>query len=64
MCLISHLRFKLLGLVDHLLYLADGGNTSADVELCVDLLQFRLQVLCHTVTELLHGVNASLLQQF
>ena len=63
MFLVGHLWLKLLCLVDHLLNLADSGNTSADVELSVDLLQLRLQVLSHTVTELLDGVNASLLEQ-
>ena len=50
-------------MVDHLLNLSNRGHTTADVELGVDLLQLRLQVLGHTVTELLHGVDASLLQQ-
>ena len=62
-CLVGHLRLKLFGLVDHLLYFADGWYTAADVELSVDFLQLRLQVLCHTVTELFDGVDASLLEQ-
>ena len=62
-CLVSHLRLQFLGLVDHLLNLSHSRNTSADVELGVDLLELRLQVLCHTVTELLNGVDASLLEQ-
>ena len=62
--LVGHLRLKFLGLVDHLLDLADSGHTATDVELGVDLLQFRLEVLGDTVTELLDGVDASLLQQF
>ena len=33
------------------------------MELGIDLLQLRLQVLGHTVTELLDGVDASLLQK-
>ena len=41
-CLICHFGFQLLGLVDHLLYLGDSGNTAADVELCIDFLEFRL----------------------
>ena len=63
LCLVSHLWFQFLGLVDHLLYLSDCGNTAADVELSVDLFELRLQVLGYTVTELLHGVNTCLLQQ-
>ena len=59
--LICHLRFEFLGLVNHLLYLADGGDAATDVELLVDFFELRLQVLSHAVTELLHGVNASLL---
>ena len=64
MFLIGHLRLQFLSLVDHLLYLADGRYATADMELCVDLLQLRLQVLGHTVTELLHGIHTSLLKQF
>ena len=62
--LVGHLRLQFLGLVDHLLDLRDGGHSAADVELGVDLLQLRLQVLGHTMAELLDGVDASLLQQF
>ena len=54
---------KFLGLVDHLLNLAHGRHTVADVLSGVGLLQFRLQVLCHAMTELLHGVNTSGLEQ-
>ena len=61
--LVGHFGFELLGLVDHLLNLRDGGHTATDVELGVDLLQLRLQVLSHTVTELLDGVDASFFQQ-
>ena len=50
-------------MVNHLLYFADSGDTTADVELCVDLLELRLQVLCYTMTELLDGVDACLLEQ-
>ena len=61
--LVGHFGFEFLGLVDHLLNLRDGGHTATDVELGVDLLQLRLQVLSHTVTELLDGVDASFFQQ-
>ena len=33
------------------------------MELSIDFLELRLQILCHTVTELLDGVDASLLEQ-
>ena len=61
--LVCHLWLKFLGLVDHLLNLARSGNASADVELGIDLLELRLQIFCYTVTELLDGVDACLLQQ-
>ena len=61
--LVRHLWLQFLGLVDHLLHFAHGGYTTADVELGVNLFQFRLQVLCYTVTELLDGIDASLLEQ-
>ena len=62
-CLVSHLRLQLLSLLDHLLHLRQGGYTAADVVLLVDLHQLRLQILSHAMTELLHGVDASLLKQ-
>ena len=61
--LVRHLRLKLLGLIDHLLNFSNRRHTATDLELSVDLLQLRLQVLGHTMTELLDGVDASLLQQ-
>ena len=61
--LVCHLWLEFLGLVDHLLNLAHGRHTVADVLSGVGLLQFRLQVLCHAMTELLHGVNTSGLEQ-
>ena len=45
------------------LYLVNWPSTVADVLSGVGLLQFRLQVLCHAMTELLHGVNTSGLEQ-
>ena len=62
--LVCHFRLKLLGLVDHLLHLTYSRHAATDVILGVDLLQLRLQILCYPVTELLHGVNPGLLQQF
>ena len=61
--LVCHLRLQLLGLVDHLLNLGNRGHAATDVKLGVDLLQLRLQVLGHTMTELFDGVDASLLEQ-
>ena len=61
--LVSYFWLKFLGLINHLLYLARGRNTATDVELSVDLLKLRLQILSHTMTELLNGVDASLLKQ-
>ena len=63
-CLVSYLWLKFFGLINHLLYLACGRNAAADVELSVDLLKLRLQILSHTMTELLNGVDASLFKQF
>ena len=62
-CLVSYLWLKFFGLINHLLYLACGRNAAADVELSVDLLKLRLQILSHTMTELLNSVDASLLKQ-
>ena len=41
--LVRHLGLKFLGLVDHLLNLANRGHAATDVELGIDFLQLRLQ---------------------
>ena len=54
---------ELLGLCNHLLQLADGGDAVAEVLDLVDLDELRLQVGGNAVTELLDGVNASGFEQ-
>ena len=61
--LVCHLWLEFLGLVDHLLNLAHGRHTVADVLRCIGFLQLRLQVLCHAMAELLHGVNTGSFEQ-
>ena len=50
-------------MVDHLLNFAHGRHTVADVLSSVGLLQLRLQILCHAMTEFLHGINTSSFEQ-